>query len=144
MFRYVAFVWNEADSEARAAAQALTERLRAGSSQWSTILETDGLTVLCRDVRATASRPYRLHGDAGVVLGTLFTRNADGTSAPAPAVLGEDATRAIVTTAGRQLFEAYWGRYVAFVRDPAAHTTWILRDPTSTLPCFTARLSESS
>jgi asparagine synthase (glutamine-hydrolysing) len=140
VFRYVAFVWNDADSEAYASAQMMAERLRASSSEWQTVLDTDGLAVLCRDVRATSSRPYRLHGDAGVVLGTLFTRGADdASSAPAPAALDGGATRAIVTTGGRKLVESYWGRYVAFLRDPTSHTTWILRDPTGSLPCFTTR-----
>jgi asparagine synthase (glutamine-hydrolysing) len=141
VFRYVAFVWNESDPEAYASAQVLAERLRAGSSQWQSVLETEGLAVFCRDVRATSSGPHRLHGNAGVVLGTLFARGSDGASStPAPAVLDEGATRAILTTAGRKLFEGYWGRYVAFLRDSTAHTTWILRDPTGSLPCFTARM----
>ncbi|HEU4627149.1 MAG TPA: asparagine synthase C-terminal domain-containing protein [Steroidobacteraceae bacterium] len=141
MFRYVAFVWNVADPQARASTRVLVERLQAATSEWQTVIDSEGLTVLCRDVRASSSRPYRLQGDAGVVLGTLFTRGANGVpSASVPSLLDEDSTRAIVTTAGRALFADYWGRYVAFVHETAAHTVRILRDPTGGLPCFTVRL----
>ncbi len=140
MFRYVAFVWQDADPEARKGAQILAERLRALSSAWESIVDRDGLAVFCRDVRPGSSKPYRLHGDSGVVMGTLFTRGRDeGASSAAPAILGESDSRDIVTSAGRRLFDRFWGRYVAFVRDAGAHTVWVLRDPAGGLPCFAAR-----
>jgi asparagine synthase (glutamine-hydrolysing) len=75
----------------------------------------------------------------GVVLGKLFERSGNGPSTAAPLALNESRTRAIVTSRGRQLVERYWGRYVAFLHDEAAQTSWVLRDPSGGLPCLTVR-----
>src|SRR5262249_41862734 len=77
---------------------------------------------------------YRLRDGKGVVLGKLFGRTGDGVSTAVP-TLDDDQSARIVATAGRHLVERYWGRYVAFVRDPAAMTTWVLRDPTAVMHC---------
>jgi asparagine synthase (glutamine-hydrolysing) len=138
MFRYVAFVWNDAEPEACDGARVLTERLRSASSAWETVLDRDGLRVFCRDVRPGTSEAYRLYDEAGVVLGKLFMRARDAESTPAPTALTEIETRGILKSAGHRLVDRYWGRYVAFLRDATARTTWVLRDPTSALPCFTA------
>jgi asparagine synthase (glutamine-hydrolysing) len=139
VFRYVAFAWNDADPTAREGARVLAERLQSGSAGWLHVLERNGLDVFCWDVRPGASEPYLLHNDAGVVLGKLFAIGSDGSSAGAPLALSEQETSAVLTSAGRRLVERYWGRYVAFLQDGGAGTTWVLRDPTGTLPCFTAR-----
>ena len=76
MFRYVAFVWDDADSAARASAGALAHRLQASSPEWSMQLEGKGLRVFCAGVRSGSSESYRLHDGAGVVVGKLFQRSA--------------------------------------------------------------------
>jgi asparagine synthase (glutamine-hydrolysing) len=140
MFRYVAFVWNDAEPEASDGARVLAERLRSASAAWRPALKRDGLEVFCRDVRSGSSEAYRLHADAGVVLGKLFVRgNQEGSSA-ASLALPELESHGILQTAGRRLVDRYWGRYVAFLQDGTSRTTWVLRDPTSALPCFTARI----
>jgi asparagine synthase (glutamine-hydrolysing) len=121
-------------------ARVLTERLQTEGSGWSLALRNNGLQVFCKDVRPGASEPHVLYGDSGVVLGRLFVRGNDCVSSAAPPVLPEVETAAILATAGRRLFDAFWGRYVAFLRDGMQGTTWILRDPTAGLPCFTVRL----
>lgn len=142
MFRYVAFVWNDADHAARASAMSLGRRLSESSSQWQSALDRKGLRVFCADVREGSSEPYHLHRDAGVVLGKLFRRRGEGAGAPtsvaAPLDVPEDQSRAISESAGRRLVDGYWGRYVAFLHDEAARVTRVLRDPSGTLPCFAA------
>jgi asparagine synthase (glutamine-hydrolysing) len=142
VFRYVAFVWNDADGAARASAVSLGRRLGESSSQWRSALDRKGLRVFCADVRDGSSEPYHLHRDAGVVLGKLFRRIGssvgDPRSVPAPLTMPENQSRAIAESGGRQLVENYWGRYVAFLHDEAASVTRVLRDPSSMLPCFTA------
>jgi asparagine synthase (glutamine-hydrolysing) len=140
VFKYVAFVWNDADAQARDGARVLGDKLRSASAGWAPVLETRGLVVFCRDVRPGTSEPYRLHDDAGVVLGKLFARGSDAVSSTAPNALAEDESAAIVRSGGRRLVDRYWGRYVAFLRDGVCDRTWVLRDPTSGLPCFETRL----
>ncbi len=36
--------------------------------------------------------------------------------------------------AGRVLMDSCWGRYVAFVRDSAHDTVWVVKDPVGRLP----------
>ena len=57
---------------------------------------------------------------------------------PRGASLGGDATAQILATECQALIDDYWGRYVAIVRDEVAGRTYVLRDPTGTLPCFIA------
>jgi asparagine synthase (glutamine-hydrolysing) len=140
VFRYVALIWNVADPEAGNGARVLAERLRTAGSEWISVLRNEGIEVFCRDVRPGSSEPHVLHAGAGVVLGRLFVRGSDCVSSAAPLAFGEADTAALLSSGGRRLFDAFWGRYVAFLRDSAADTTWILRDPTGGLPCFTARL----
>jgi asparagine synthase (glutamine-hydrolysing) len=141
VFRYVAFVWDDADPAARERADVLTQRLALHAPDLSTVLDGQGLRVFCADVRAGSSEPYRLHGGSGVVLGKLFERRAAATSAGASLALADDESRNIVSSGGRRLIERYWGRYVAFVHDSAARITRVLVDPTATLPCFAARFA---
>jgi asparagine synthase (glutamine-hydrolysing) len=74
-----------------------------------------------------------------VVLGKLFERPGNSPSTAAPLFLDEARTRAIMDSRGRHLVERYWGRYVAFLHDDAAATSWVLRDPSGGLPCLTVR-----
>jgi asparagine synthase (glutamine-hydrolysing) len=140
VFRYVTLIWNIADPEAGHGARALVERLCSDDSAWSSVLRREGIAVFCKDVRPGSSEPHVLHDGAGVVLGKLFVRGNDCVSSTAPLVFSEAASKTIVASGGRHLFGAFWGRYVAFVRDAASDTTWTLRDPTGALPCFVTRL----
>ncbi len=140
MFRYVAFVWDDADQAARDGARALSTRLRSGARSWTPALAQNGLAVFCSDVRPGASEPYFLHRDAGVVLGKLFETGSDERSRSVPAELSEQATGKILQSAGRSLVEHYWGRYVAFFQDAERRVTRVLRDPAGGLPCFTTRI----
>ena len=138
MFRYVAYVWNEEDPRSRAQARSLLSRALPGA-HWRTSWQGEGIEVRCTGARIGSCEPYRLAGGAGVVLGKLFVRGADG-SLPAPTALGESASRSLLSSGGRRLVEDYWGRYVAFLREPGTPRRWVLRDPSGGLPCYTLRL----
>ena len=91
-----------------------------------------------------ASRAYRLHHDAGVVLGTLFAcQPLDcGSSVSGPSsALSEGDSAAIERSEGRQLISAWWGRYVAVLNDARGAVTRVIRDPSGHLPCFRTRAS---
>ncbi len=135
MFRYVAFVWNEEDADARGQALALLSQSPPG---WRTVLHGRGIEVRCAGLRSDSCEAYRLAGGEGVVLGRLFARG-EGGSTPAPAVFSEHDGRSLLASGGRRLVETYWGRYVAFLREAGTPARWVLRDPSGGLPCYTLR-----
>jgi len=135
MFRYIALIWNDADPAAGEAARQLAGRLRSQPLQWHATLDEPGLVVFASGERPGSSECYPLQGSAGVVLGKLFTRSTAGDSVSAPPAFDANESAKVVATAGRHLIDAYWGRYVAFLRDAASRTAWVLRDPTAALPC---------
>src|SRR5689334_2574056 len=93
VFRYVAFVWDDFDLAARERADLLAQRLRDISPEWQLQVDARGARVFCAGVRAGASEPRVLHGGKGVVLGTLFQREAGSPSTRAPLVLSEEESR---------------------------------------------------
>ncbi len=136
MFRFLACVWDETNTAAAVAARSIAQRLDERST-WTVALSAQGLQVH-HSAPTHASGAHQLDGLCGVVLGTLFSRSPGGASIRAPAMLTAADTRDIVSSRARSLVRRYWGRYVAFVRDPSTGMRWILRDPTGALPCFTA------
>src|SRR5262249_14596432 len=86
-----------------------------------------------------ASHPI---GNNGAVLGILFDRNApDRTSARAPSAFFNDVESAkIVDTGGRRPVESYWGRSIAFLRDPGGSWKKVLRDPVGDILCYCAHV----
>src|SRR5262249_11376541 len=117
VFRYVAFVWDDFDLAARERADLLAQRLRDISPEWQQQVDARGARVYCAGVRPGASEPRVLHGGRGVVLGTLFQRDADSPSQRAPLVFSEEESRKIHASSGRRLVSGYWGRYVAVLHD---------------------------
>jgi asparagine synthase (glutamine-hydrolysing) len=141
VFRYVAFVWDAADEARCEAAQALIGRLQSAATEWWCALRQNGLAVFYAGARPGSSEAYALNADAGVVLGKLFTRSLSGYSSASPLTLSAQESANILATGGRHLIDHYWGRYVAFLRDVATDTVWVLRDPTATLPCESISVS---
>ena len=133
MFRYVALVWNPAEAETSSAATRLMERLEHELSGWSAVLSRKGLAVFVTGTHTGSCRAYPL--GEGVVLGTLFGRH-DSAAGHFDLVLDADRCTAILNTNGRELIDAYWGRYVAFLYDSQAGETLIVRDPTGGMPCL--------
>jgi asparagine synthase (glutamine-hydrolysing) len=144
MFRYLAFIWDEANPFAREKARELRLRHTARALEWSWVLEIPGLAVSCAGVRAGSSEPYWLHGRCGVVLGKLFEagnaacEELASASRPLSSALDEPTSGRLLQGGGRGLVERCWGRYVALWQDADA-ATHVLRDPSAGLPCLMLR-----
>jgi asparagine synthase (glutamine-hydrolysing) len=138
MFRYIALVWNRADSQQADAAELLGRRIPKLSSRWQEMLATAGMRVFCADRSPGCLEPRLLSGGTGVVLGAVFERNRDAADdTPSPRLkLDETHAHEIVRSRGQWLIDNCWGNYVAFIADQEAKSAWILKDPTGTLPCF--------
>jgi len=136
--RFIALAWNVADPERTAVAEEVSTRIRARLATWTGAFEADGLMVLHSGAHAKASRVYALDRGAGVVLGTLFRRGSEEEAIGGDA-FGPRETGLILKTRGRHLTMAYWGRYVAFLRDKSGKTVRVFRDPSGAFPCFTFR-----
>lgn len=136
MFRYVALAWNAADRSAANAASEFLERLDISGEKWHRVMRRPGIEVRCVPNSRGASHAYAMPGERGAVLGTLFLRASDQASRPVNGELSERDADAIVTSRGRKLVESFWGRYVAFFHDTTTGTSWVLRDPTAGMPCF--------
>ena len=135
MYRYLALIWNPADERAQLAALSLAARL-SGGSQWSPVLTGAGVTIFHADRRPGSSDACSLADSAGVVLGRIFTRDIENPESAARVVFDNVESAQLVATGGRRLFERYWGRYVAILRDTASGEVWVLRDPSGGFPCW--------
>jgi asparagine synthase (glutamine-hydrolysing) len=140
MYRFLACIWDIEDRDAALQATAISARLRSSDGHWRITVDTPGLIVHCIGADGPTWQTYLLPADGGAVLGVLFQRGSDGVShASAPSFDGHES-RAIIETGGEHLVRHYWGRYVAFLRDPTARKQYVLRDPTGLVPCYAARL----
>jgi asparagine synthase (glutamine-hydrolysing) len=143
VFRYVALVWDDEDPAARQASAVLSrllaERQEAVAERWESGLESTGIQVRYTRSDADSCEAYPLAGGEGVVLGDLFARSREGLSRPAPRPLPPPDSRALLETQGRHLIESFWGRYVAFLHDAQAGTSWVVRDPSGGVPCYLVR-----
>ena len=155
-FRYVAWIWQRKIESQCLSARALSNRLlakvRATSTPhpWSVGLSRAGLSVFYTGGHPGAVACYCLPNGAGVVLGTVFLRAAGG-SADGSGSQNFSGARAftcyaaqgehILSSGGRWLVEACWGRYVALFGDSGASDSRdesfrVLRDPSGTLSCL--------
>jgi asparagine synthase (glutamine-hydrolysing) len=128
--------WNASEDSQAAVAANLTLRLKSASDDWAVILSVRGLTVLHAGVRPNRLEAHLLSSDAGAVLGTVFSREADTRISANRKVFDESESAAVLATGGRTLLDRYWGRYVAVIRDQALGRVRVLRDPSGALPCF--------
>jgi len=139
LFRYVAFRWNEKSASATETARAFIRRLTANSDlalQWRPALALPGLEIHIAGTRGDTFQSYPLRANAGVVLGTLYERTTKTTGVCSHASFSQEDSARIVRSGGRELVQAYWGRYVAFVCNPERRRVSVLRDPTGCLPCY--------
>lgn len=139
MFRYMAFSWDPNDLSQADTAQALKHRLLATSGEWREIAHCRNSAVFCTGLKPGINEAHLLHGQVGVILGALFERSKSDDTVPQKARLEEHATARILGSKGKYLIDYYWGRYVAFICDERSNRQWILRDPTSNLPCFISK-----
>src|SRR5262245_22713771 len=136
MLRYLAILWDAQDLRQVELAQQFADRIRVRLTSLRPISTNAGSSIFCASENAAPLQVYPLDQHAGLVLGKLFPREPDEHTVPRAVAMDEDATRATLRTAGRHLIDAYWGRYVAFVRDEPARTLRVIRDPTGGIPCF--------
>ena len=136
MYRYLALIWNAADERSRLAMLALTQRLQAGTTQWSRVLDCPGVVVLHADRHVGSSDATTLAHSSGAVLGRIFTRDIDNPQAAARVTFNDGESSLIAASGGRRLLERYWGRYVAIVRNSLTGEVWVLRDPSGGFPCW--------
>jgi asparagine synthase (glutamine-hydrolysing) len=139
MYHFIALVWNAADACVRETAWQLNGKLREPSLGWQSQLSADGISVYSVPPAEPGLRPYVLPGEAGVVLGRLFTADLSNPSLAADALLDERATEEIVRTGGQHLVQNYWGGYVALLRDPDRHCAYAIRDCSGKIPCYSTR-----
>ena len=134
MHRYLAFFWNPADHESATRVERVAHRLCA-ERPWELAYRHPGVLLGSRTSGTRSPSVHYLARAQGVVLGSLFRRSAD---APSSAIgdLDEASSRRIVTSAGRDLIESYWGSYVALVQDTGSEHCGLLREPTASLACF--------
>ena len=135
MLRYVAAIWNDVDRAQRDAADLLARALRERRDGWKTVLQRPGLNVYCTGARPGSSDMCCASDGSGVVVGTLFDRTASSTRG-ARTSLDAAETRRLLSTGGADLVRSYWGRYVAFLQNPANSTKLVVREPAGAMPCF--------
>jgi len=136
MYHFITLIWQSEDSQARAAATQMGERLRRSSTRWEPHLCTEGMSVFALPATDPGLRSYVLPEDAGVVLGRLFSANP---AKPGPAELNAEAAHEILATAGKSLVRNFWGGYVAFLSDSANRCSYAIRDCSGKLPCYHTR-----
>jgi len=133
MFRYFGFSWNVAVATQVAVAQRLEDAIRCAEG-WQSAHASPGLRVFTLGSRAGVNESYPLPRSSGVVLGHLFRRWDSGPPSRHVDLSAGEGER-ILQTEGRALVDDYWGRYIAVIR-PGGTGTFVLRDPSGTLPCF--------
>jgi len=126
MYHFVAFAWDRADSEARAAAVQMEQSLRRSQAAWEAQLSTEGLCVFAQRPKDPALRPYRLPDETGVVLGRLFPDES----------LRSSTAQEILRSAGKHLVRHFWGGYVALLTDRDSRRSYAIRDCSGKLPCY--------
>jgi asparagine synthase (glutamine-hydrolysing) len=137
---YVALIWDRADVTRTQAALRMLRDFESASPGWKTVFNQPGLAVCCKTRgESRLDCVYDLQDGRGIVLGKLFRKHEsdfrgpdDLVSSPVPAET--DATT-IVQNSGDGLVQHYWGRYAAFLHDPATGCTCVLRDPSGGMHC---------
>lgn len=140
MFRYFALAWNYKSTSASAEACALIDRVKTLYPDLTQHWITDGLSVHWDTGGSKAYRGLTIGDGAGLILGTVFTRPGECSSSSKQADQSDvrRATNRIMTSSGAYVLEAFWGRFVAFIRDPIRMAVHVLNDPTAAMPCFQA------
>jgi len=139
-FRYMALIWDREIESQCACARVLTSQLRTSMlCPWTVGLTKSGISVFHTGGHPSAVACYRLPGESGVVLGTVFLRGVTASGDTSSSLIFAcEAAQAelILSSGGRWLVEKCWGRYVALLCEPDGKTFRVLRDPSGTLSCL--------
>jgi asparagine synthase (glutamine-hydrolysing) len=130
MLRFITCAWDAEDLVQQSKVRALQSRTLQ-QSHWRVVLDAPGLVVMCAGLLGRAVECYQIPEQRGVVLGKLFSRRSADADTNSRVVLNADAGRRIVQSGGRYLVGNYWGEYVAFLRDSARKTTFVLQGPSA-------------
>lgn len=142
MHRYVTLIWQPENLPSGRAAASTASALLEAPDLWTVPYQSDGVLVIHQPPPHRSQHIHVLADKKGVIIGSLFQRT-DSISKSLPGTcLGTTETDRIVRSHGRHLVDNYWGSYLAVMRDPTSDSTSILRDPTGTLPCYYARISD--
>ena len=139
MYPFLALLWSADDPAARAEAAQLEQQVRRASVSWENLLTTDGISVFALPPTDPSLRAYVLPGQAGVVLGKLFSADLAQENLDCIEQIDAGATREILRTGGRHLVRNFWGGYVALLNDSQARCGYALRDCSGKIPCYTRR-----
>jgi asparagine synthase (glutamine-hydrolysing) len=140
MLRFLALLWDSADSAANDHAVRLGARISTDPT-WSRVLTQNGVAVFSAcDARESAVSHHLLWNQAGIILGTLFEQSSDPQEEVCNRArpFSRSETELILTQGPSRLIERYWGWYVAVIRNAHDGSTWVLRSPMSDLPCLHA------
>lgn len=114
----------------------LEANINRSASEWSWVHKTPDMLIAQTGPRSHYGAAYPLSNGTGTVLGTLFRRSElDGRCWPS-VVFDDNETQKVLRSECRYLVDHYWGRYVAFVRDPIQNAHHVLRDPTAQMRCY--------
>jgi asparagine synthase (glutamine-hydrolysing) len=136
VYRYLALIWNAAISGQSASARSLAQRICAFSAGWQRVLDAEGVTVFHSGLNEGSGETRSLDANGGLILGRIFSNNIESIDSARRVVFDADETAAILASCGKRLFERYWGRYVAIIRNLRTNEACVLRDPLGQMPCL--------
>ena len=114
----------------------MQQRLRTASVSWENLLTTDEISVFALPPTDPSLRSYVLPGEAGVVLGKLFSADLSKPHLDSVEPIDERASREIVRSGGQHLVRNFWGGYVALLADRQARCGYAIRDCSGKIPCY--------
>lgn len=134
MDRFVAMMWEPADTSRLWLINAWCETLKRASPSWTCVLEIPGVRVFSLAQRGDAPIVTHWENGQGIAIGVLFERTAHAGGRVRK--LDRAECGRVAETNGQALVGDYWGNYVAIWRDHHAQSTQVLRDPCGAVPCF--------
>lgn len=138
MFRYMTLIWNHESPQQAEVVELVSRRLKSLSQEWQEAFSTPSMRTFLASSLNGALTGHFLSSESGIVLGSLFARNADPNSDAecSTPTLGTRETDLLVQSQGAWLVQNAWGNYVAFVADHHARAKYIIKDPCGALPCY--------
>ena len=142
MFPFVALLWNAAENEQRAAAEAAGRAILAKHPLWTSHFAVPGLMVYAPVGRCPEGEVIILPDRAGVLVGVAFHRSRCEDPSPHQAIrsISQETVQALRASSGRRAIDAFWGAYVLILTSRDCDETYVLRGPASLLACFHAQI----
>jgi len=137
MYSYIALTWQtrEGDGEQDRLAAGMQHQLQS-LKDFHVVLAAPGICIVQKAGLRSACDACKLPENAGVILGTLFSRPIATEPSQRRTSLSAAEADSIVASQAQHLISDFWGRYVAFVKVPGTTRYSVVRDPSGMLPCF--------